>query len=962
MAHGAHRLLVLTQRARARARRSLGVALAAALGFTAISWVAPLAPAAQAVEDVVEQSVENSVDTPQTEITPAAAAAWLTFDWGLYAFVAGEESTAEVAFTVRDAAGNPVDANELLVVSSGPAQAVSAPRRTALGRYTATVSLGTVAGDFALTASAGSVPLGKAMLRVLPASAQRMEVELDQTTLVADGASATSLRIRFFDRFSNQASGTIERVEASGAPLLTGFPFLQPDGSHLMRLRADVVPGGATVTIVPKGLASHTVRLTLVQAPAETIEVRVADAELVADGKRKTRLTAVVRNQFGQPAAGDKISIESSDPGVGVGEVVANGDGTYSAEVTASTVAGLVTLTATDTSVDPVLSGQASFTQVAGPIANLDPALSTRRIVADGKSTTRLTMTLTDAHGNAIDGRLLRVTSSDPGMTTGLLIGQGNGTYALDVRSSTVAGWATLTVFEGADPGRLLSMLVLEQVAGPVAEVTATLDTSTLVADGASRTQLRIRAADEHGNGVAGVAFAADSGAAGVHIGRLEDHRDGNYTLEVTSSTVAGDAVITVSDNSGNPAATKQVRLRQVAGPAHALAAELAVPALPADGASTTELRAHLVDEHGNPVFGGKLSVASTDPGVRVGPFTDHGDGSYTTKVVSSTRAGEVVLTLIDVSTGVTLFATATLSQLAGAPTTLTAETADGEIVADGAAGTALTARLIDAHGNPIAGAKLDVDASDAGVRVGGVTDNGDGSYTAQVTASTVAGAVTLTVTDASVSPALVQTVALQQRAGAPAAAELVLSDSSLVADGKAETTLRAAVVDEHGNPVPGAPIGAVSTDAGQVIGGATESEPGVYELTLRSSTTPGVSTISVGTFPSPPAVLAAAGGVALTLASAKIAPSVTAGGLERVLATIELRQTAAGVTPEPRPEPKPGLTTNPEPGAPVAKPSVSPKLADSGAGSIAVPAGAALALLILGGAALMLLRGRRGA
>ena len=759
MAHGAHRLLALTRRARSRARRSLGVALAAALGFTAISWVAPLAPAAQAVEDVVEQSVEHSVDTPQNEITPAAA--WVAFDRGLYAFVAGEESTAEVAFTVRDAAGNPVDASELLVVSSGPAQALSAPRRTALGRYTATVSLGTVAGDFALTASAGSVPLGKAMLRVLPASAQRMEVELDQTTLVADGASATSLRIRFFDRFGNQAAGTIERVEASGAPLLTGFPFLQPDGSHLMRLRADVVPGGATVTIVPKGLASHTVRLTLVKAPAETIEVRVADAELVADGKRKTRLTAVVRNQFGQPAAGDKISIESSDPGVGVGEVVANGDGTYSAEVTASTVAGLVTLTATDTSVDPVLSGQASFTQVAGPIANLDPALSTRRIVADGKSTTRLTMTLTDAHGNAIDGRLLRVTSSDPGMTTGLLIGQGNGTYTLDVRSSTVAGWATLTVFEGADPGRLLAMLALEQVAGPVAEVTATLDTSTLVADGASRTQLRIRAADEHGNGVAGVAFAADSGAAGVQIGRLQDHRDGNYTVEVTSSTVAGDAVITVSDDSGNSAATKQVTLRQVAGPAHALAAELAVPALPADGASTTELRAHLVDE--------------------------------------------------------------------------------------------------------------------------------------------------------------------------------------------------------HGNPVSGAPIGAVSTDAGQVIGDATESEPGVYELTLRSSTTPGVSTISVGTFPPPPAVLAAAGSVALPLASEKIAPSVTAGGLERVLATIELKQTAAGVTPEPGPEPKPGLTTNPEPGAPVAKPSVSPKLADSGAAGLAAPAGAAVALVIAGGAALMLRRGRRG-
>lgn len=796
----------------------------------------------------------------------ANAAERVTFDQGQYVVVAGNELAAPVSLTTRDAAGNPVDATGLVVASSDPAQTVSEPRRTGPGRYTVTVSPGTVAGDSTLTASVGSVPLGRTALRVRPADAERMELDLEKSTLVADEVSATNLRIRFFDRFDNHTTAEISSVSNSGAQVASSFPLKQTDGSFVMPVRAQQQHGIATITILPKNLASQQVQLTLTQAPATSIEVRLADTELVADGKKKTRLSAVVRNQFGQPVSGHEVAVESSDPDVAVGETADNGDGTYSAEVTASTSAGYVTLTATDTSVDPALSGQVTLTQVAGPIANLTPALSASRIVADGKSTTRLTMTLTDAHGNAIDGRLLRVTSSDPGMTTGLLIGQGNGIYALDVRSSTAAGWATLTVTEGADPGRLLSMLVLEQVAGPVAEVTATLDTSTLVADGASRTQLRIRAADEHGNGVAGVAFAADSGASGVQTGRLDDHRDGNYTLEVTSSTVAGDAVITVSDDSGNPAATKEVMLRQVAGPAHALAAELAAPSLPADGASTTELRARLVDNHGNAVSGGKLSVESSDPGVRVGPFTDHGDGRYT----------------------------------------------------------------------------------------------------AEVTASTVAGAVTLTVTDASVSPALVQPVTLQQRAGAPAAAELALGENSLVADGKSETTLRAAVVDAHGNPVSGAPIGAVSTDAGQLIGDATESAPGVYEITLRSSTTPGTSTISVGTVQPPAAGLAAAGGAAFSLEPVGRAATPGENELDLVLATIELRQTPVEVTPEPKPEPKPkpepGVTPTPEPGAPAVKPDVSPKLAASGVGSVAAPAGAALALLIAGGVALLLRRGRRDA
>ena len=74
-------------------------------------------------------------------------------------------------------------------------------------------------------------------------------------------------------------------------------------------------------------------------------------------------------------------------------------------------------------------------------------------------------------------------------------------------------------------------------------------------------------------------------------------------------------------------------------------------------------------------------------------------------------------------------------------------------IAADGVAATTLTA-TVAAAGQPLAGEHLSFSSTDPNQTIGPVTDKGDGTYTATLTASHTPRQATITAADASVTPA----------------------------------------------------------------------------------------------------------------------------------------------------------------------------------------------------------------
>jgi Invasin, domain 3 len=186
---------------------------------------------------------------------------------------------------------------------------------------------------------------------------------------------------------------------------------------------------------------------------AAHVAVALVPGSIVANGTSTTTATATVTDADGNPVPGDSLAFSSSDSGTHFGAVVDHGDGTYSVPITASTVAGQQSITASDTWASPDVSGAATLTQAPGPAAHVAVAVAPGSLPADGASTAVVTATVTDASGNPVSGDQVGFSSSDPGQRLGPVADHGNGTYSATVTASEAAGTATLTVADSSvDP------------------------------------------------------------------------------------------------------------------------------------------------------------------------------------------------------------------------------------------------------------------------------------------------------------------------------------------------------------------------------------------------------------------------------------------------------------------------------------------------------------------------------
>jgi Bacterial Ig-like domain (group 3)/Invasin, domain 3 len=184
-------------------------------------------------------------------------------------------------------------------------------------------------------------------------------------------------------------------------------------------------------------------------AVAQTVTVKLSPSSIVADGTSTSTATATV-SEVGVPLPGQTVAFSSSDNGIHLSPVTDNLNGTYTATLTSSTVAGTATITATDQSALPPAAGQATLTQTPGPATNMTLSLQPQSIIADGSSYTTATATVADAHGNPVPMDSVAFSSSDPGERVLQVANNGNGTYSALIRSSTTPGQATINAADAS--------------------------------------------------------------------------------------------------------------------------------------------------------------------------------------------------------------------------------------------------------------------------------------------------------------------------------------------------------------------------------------------------------------------------------------------------------------------------------------------------------------------------------
>ena len=180
-------------------------------------------------------------------------------------------------------------------------------------------------------------------------------------------------------------------------------------------------------------------------------------------------------------------------------------------------------------------------------------------------------------------------------------------------------------------------------------------------------------------------------------------------------------------------------------------------------------------------MVGDHIGFATTDPGEKIGAVTDNKDGTYTATITSSTTIGTATITATDSSVTPTVSGQATLTQGIGPAGAVTVSLTPAAILANGTAQATATAHVSDAQGHAVVGDHVGFASTDPGEKIGAVTDNKDGTYTATITSSTTIGTATITATDSSVTPtASGQATLTQTQVGAPLSAPVNMRPPSI--------------------------------------------------------------------------------------------------------------------------------------------------------------------------------------
>ncbi|MGO9821610.1 MAG: invasin domain 3-containing protein [Solirubrobacteraceae bacterium] len=386
----------------------------------------------------------------------------------------GTSTTTDTA-TVDDSNGG-VAGDTVKFTSRDGGETISGTTDNNNGTYTATIRSSTTVGTATITATdSTSMPSGApltatASLTQTAGPAATVTVALSPNSIVANGTATTTATATVEDAQGHVLSG--ENVSWSSSD--AGNKFSAQNASTTT-ITSSTTVGTPTITATD-GSASGNATLTQTAGPAATVTVALNPTSIIANGTTTTTATATVKDAQGHLLPTETVTFTSSDTGDKFSATTNAGSGTYTATITSSTTVGTPTITATDGTV----SGTATLTQTAGSAATVQVAASPAVILANGTSTATVTATVEDAQGHLLTGQSVSFKSTDSGEFFGQVSDNGNGTYTVQVRSSTTVGSATITATDSTASPAISGQGTLGQAAGP-STTSLVASSSTLV-------------------------------------------------------------------------------------------------------------------------------------------------------------------------------------------------------------------------------------------------------------------------------------------------------------------------------------------------------------------------------------------------------------------------------------------------------------------------------------------------
>jgi uncharacterized repeat protein (TIGR01451 family) len=765
---------------------------------------------------------------------------------------------------VTDSFGNVVPG--VTVTFAAPASGASATLSAASavtgsnGRASITATANTVAGSYAITASAPGLASQAFTISNTAGAAATLAIVSGNNQSATIGASFAPLVVVVRDAFNNPVAGATVTftAPASGASAaVTASTTTAANGQASTPATANSVAGSYAVTAASAGLTSVTFSLTNLAGPAAALTLIAPTTRTATVGASFGTLTAEVTDAQGNVVPGVTVTFTAPSSGASATLsaitavsgasatssailAVTGADGRASITATANTVSGAYPITAA--AVGVATPASFNLTNTAGPPATITVlGGSEQSAEIETAFAEPLRVEIRDAFGNLAPSATVTFTAPTSGATA---------TVTTTV-TTDASGVASTSATAGAFAG---SYAVSASVAGVAASVTFNLtntpgaatviavsngDAQETVVDTIFPQPLEVVVTDRAGNPAPGVTirFTApgSSPSAQLSQGAVVTDASGHASITARADTRSGSYAVTAELT---PGLTASFALRNLPGaPAQLLVAPLSSPqsATILDGYAEP-LAAQVVDAFGNPVPGVTVTFAA--------PATGASAGLSTTTVVTDANGNVQVIATANASAGGYLVnasvagipdaASFQLTNLAGAPSLISVEaggTQSAEVDTDFA--ERLTVKVVDAQGNPVPSAVVAFTASPdpatATLSASSVATGADGVASVSAHASTVTGAhvVTAVVLGAATPVAF----NLTNTPGAPAAITADVGATPQQAQ-VATPYLRALlvhVVDRFGNPVPGATVtyAVPATDATGTLSATTITTDG---------------------------------------------------------------------------------------------------------------------------------------
>lgn len=748
----------------------------------------------------------------------------------------------------RTLAGVPItfsstDGNALFIPQNAPTATVTTD---AQGVATVRLRSSTKAQTITVSASSATVA-GSTQVTFLPGPPAQVTLSANPEIISANGTSTSTLTAEVKDAVGNPVVDGVMVVFSTTAGSISG-PAPTVQGIATATLTSSTQPGTAQVRAAVGNVQSNIKQVQFSAIVPERIQVQVQPSVLVGDGVSTAIITATVTNAQGIAVPdGTVVLFETRALGGGQGPGrILNPTPTVNGRATATLQSTIVAQTVSFDVVARVgtAQGSARVTFTGGP-GLLTLIATPATLPADGVSTATITATVTDASGNPVPDGTPVIFSTDRGTISPASATTVNGQANAVLVSSPQAGVATVS----ASSGSLQQQVQVRFLPGPPNTVTLTANPpGSQVADGNAAFVIVATVRDAVGNPVdPGTAVTFTVSPFGT-LNPATATTDANGQAQTSlTSTQAG--LVTVRATSG-AATSAGLQVRFIPGPASQVTLTALPTSIPADGTSSSLLRATVADLNGNPVADGTEVTFTVQGGGRIDTdLRTAGDqnialtanGVATATLFSSNQAATVTVRATVVATGAFGETTVVFTPRANLNIKLSASPLSIQI---GTGQTAtITATVADATTNaPVADGTLVTFTTTLG-QVTPSAPTVNGVATATLTPGTTAGAATVVASTTGAAP---KSVVVQFLPGPPSNISLEVSPSTIVADGSSSAAITATVQDLNGNVVPGALVNFTSSLANTSINGqppgsvvtVTTDTNGRAQVTITGTTT----------------------------------------------------------------------------------------------------------------------------